>query len=287
MRLCRPYWATAALLLSCVGAVPDDMPCPTDAKPVAQRTESDAWFLGVGMTNYRPALKESEALIDAQINGVLGKALGGWDKPETFKDWSDRSLLWDLWLFAGRDISPRWTWWLSAGGSWAPITNDMDCRFLGIPIRADVDFSRLEAFVAPGITWYPFGKPALSSESKKLKLREMLSHARPFLELGAGYVFIRAEATVKVASPLGRLFKQEQVFDYHLAQVSPRVGVEIPVSKNNRLALVEGYYFFNEHQDEFNTPTFTIRFSHRFGNKKIAEQTRNPQDTRERFRTLE
>ena len=70
------------------------------------------WFWGIGATNYHPEFKESERLIDKEINEPLGNMFPDWKKPETFKDWSDDYKIWDLWLMLGRDINEKSSWFI-------------------------------------------------------------------------------------------------------------------------------------------------------------------------------
>lgn len=239
---------------------------PKDAG--AQEENTSPWFWGIGMTNYHCPLKESEGQIKAQINDVLGTLIGGWERPTTFKDWSDEFLIWSPWIFLGRDIGADWAWWIGTGGVWAPISNDIHGNVLGLPIKADVDFARAEWFISQGVTWFPFGKPDYPDAEGKPDFGEVLGASRPFLELGTGFVYLRSEAKVKVSMPgIGTLLKQEQTYEYHLFQVSPRAGVQIPISKNDRLDIESGYYVMSAHQSEFNAVTLTLRYSHRFGGK--------------------
>jgi len=216
------------------------------------------WFWGIGATNYHPEFKESERLIDKEINEPLGNMFPDWKKPETFKDWSDDYKIWDLWLMLGRDINEKSSWFIEMGGMTSDIDNSKTYLSSGVPIDVDVDFSRTEAFVLGVLSYYPWGKPSID------KTRYRILCAKPYGEISIGYVYIEAAGEVKLSSPPGLISKQKERRNYDLFQVSPRVGVEIPMTENDSVSFMGCYSFFNNNESEFNSPSFSIIYKHRF-----------------------
>ena len=76
-----------------------------DKKAPADARYEKHWMFSMGGSNYYPRLKESEAQINSQINGTLGRVIPGWRRPQTFKAWRDNMLLWDL-CFGAAGIFP-------------------------------------------------------------------------------------------------------------------------------------------------------------------------------------
>lgn len=240
---------------------PNGGPVASDTKQAEKR-----WFLGLGTSNYHPRLKESERQIDAEINGMLGGLLPAWQRPETFKDWSKDWKIWDIWLEAGRDITPRTSWFAAVGGIAATIKNDETYFPLGLPLNSDIRFKRTVAFLTGGLTYYPYGKPSLDPVSREWNVvKRAVCRAKPYAEFGVGYTFIRAEASVKLKIPvIGQLYEQKEKSDYHLLQANPRLGVEFPLNDDDSLSVTGCYYFFNEHSSEFNGPSVSVIFKHKF-----------------------
>ena len=232
------------------------------------RVYDKRWFVLVGAANYHARLEESEQEIDDNINGLFGKILPRWQEPETFKDWSDDWKLWSLWAGFGRDLSPKWLWAVSAGGGEGTVKNSNTYRPFLIPAKIDVDFTRLEVYLEGTLTWYPWGKPALSENpdgDHSGRLRRAMRGTRPFFDLAAGYDYQEAEADVRVKLPLvGTAFREHQKDDFHLLYANPRIGVEIPIDDKNSVGLSAGYVFFHEHGDEFDAAVFNLFLRHKF-----------------------
>ncbi len=233
----------------------------TDAAPPEKR-----WYLGIKASNYRPELKGFERRIDDELNEPLKAILPAWRGLETFKDWSDDSKIWDLWLEGGRDLSPRTSWFISAGGTAATIRNKRTYFPLGIPLMTDIRFRGTKLSLLGGLTFYPLGKPTLDSQSRTWNVvKRAVLRARPYGEIGVGYTFIRAEGSVKLGLPLlERLYKNKEKFDHHLLEISPRIGIEFPLNRDDSIALAGSYRFFHKHGGEFDSPSISAVFKHRF-----------------------
>lgn len=233
---------------------------PRPAPPPYERH----WYLAVGASNYHPKLEESEAKIDRQMNDLLGW-LPAWEEPTTFKDWADDFKLWDLTLAVGRDITLRTSWMVWAGGAAATVKND---KQYGL-ISTDIRFSRATAFLTLEGYWYPAGKVDYTTHEPAQGLgrfKTAFGNAKPFLALGTGYTYVHCKADGTFKLPImGTFMKQAEKYDHHMYQVSPRLGIEIPVSASNSVTAEGTYYFFGPaHASEYNGPSFCIALKHRF-----------------------
>ena len=223
------------------------------------------WFVGFGGTNFRSPLNESEGKIDAQINGIFGKVLPNWQKPTTFGDWSKNTMLWDVNVVVGRDMSRRTSLALLVGGATGKIPNHDSYG----PLATDIKFTRFTAFASLVGSFYPWGKPVFEPTSDGFgnKFKSAFRQSKPYVSLGMGYVYMDARADVRLKAPglgLGQIFRQQDINKQNMFQISPRLGLELPVSENNSIILEGAYYKFHQHDDEYSAPAWSVGFRHRF-----------------------
>jgi len=224
------------------------------------------WFWALGASNHHASLQESEELIDQQVNRIFGKLCPRWKQPITFKDWSDDWRIWDVWGLLGRDIGPRSSWSVCAGGVAAEIENGNLYFPLCIPLKIESDFTRVEAFATVALTYYPWGQPCYAEKDCGPRPSlQALREARPFLEVGTGYTYMHAHGDVRLSLPVGpRLYREQVEDDYHLWQVSPRVGLEVPVSGKSSISVMACRYLFATHNSEYGSNSVSVSFRHRF-----------------------
>lgn len=226
-----------------------------DTRTSAAYERQSFWF--VGASNYHLRLEESERKIDRMIDDPFGLVLPGWDRPTTFKDWSDDFRIWDLWAGYGRDISPKWSWSVYGGGGAGTIHNRR--RFL--PLRLDIDFTRRSIMAGSSVTYYPFGKPRYRGRS----YRETFLASRPMLEMNVGATHQTVIGDVRASLPvLGRILRIEDKEKFTLYWASPRAGIEIPLGERTSLNVLGGYLFFHDHAAEFNGALLEIFIRRRF-----------------------
>ena len=237
-------------------AAPDE----PDEKP------AKSWFLTMGAANVQARLKESETRIEKLIKQPLGALLPRWKDPVTFKDWGNDGKLWDLHLGIGRDLSPKWAWYIATGGISGTIKNKETYYPLVIPTDLHITFKRRVMFLYTGVDYYPWGKPDLGPRKEgENAFARRLKAARPYIEGATGYVNIRTEADVEAKIPvLGRLLCYPEVYHYDVFYLSPRLGVDIPMDEANTVSLVGGYLFFNDHGREFDNASFYMLYKHKF-----------------------
>jgi hypothetical protein len=237
------------------------------AKPAAESNAADYdrhWYFAFGTSNFHPRLDESEAKIDREINRLFTWC-PFWKEPVTFKDWADDFCLWDITVGVGRDFTPKTSWMIWTGGSAATIENNERYG----PVSTEIEFARFTAFLTVQGYWYPWGKvdhDAVAAERGKSRVASSFKHSKPYLSLATSYVYMDADADVQFKLPLiGTILSQPEQYEHHLYQVSPRLGIELPVSENNSIT-VEGLYYFigPTHGDEYNGPSFNVMFKHRF-----------------------
>lgn len=267
-RIClwNSTWVLLALAFSAHAQTPAEETAPDKQRVETAEERAEApyereWFWFICTTNYHLDLKESESQIERQINRGLGLLFPRWDNPTTFKDWGDDFYLWDLSGGFGRDISPKFSWAVYAGGGMGTVPNEKEYMPLGLPLKLNVDFTRRSVFTGAGFTWYPIGKPEKTGRGFWRSLRD----TKPQFEMNLGYNYQVSIADVRVRLPfIGRVARIKQDMRYHLYWASPRVGVEIPITKRDTLNILYGELFFLDHGDEFDGYILEFFVRHRF-----------------------
>ena len=228
------------------------------------------WFVVFGAGNVHPRLEISEARIDRQINRVFGTVLPRWSEPRTFRDWRDEFRLWDFHVGFGRDLSPNWVWASTAGGTAGTVRNRDRYYPAGIPTMFHIDFSRKLWFVSTGLFYYPCGQSVFDQSPGAMgRLERSLRGTRPFVGCVAGYIDLTVEGKVKLDFPLTpftpRIVHKDHIRPFY---ISPRIGVDVPITRRNELVLAAGYLFFNEDSADLNNLSLYLMFKHRFASKK-------------------
>ena len=231
-----------------------------------QERRDQYWYLIAGVANVWPLLKESEAEINRDIDGLFGNVLPRWNEPKTFKDMRDDFMLWDIHLGLGRSLSEKWSIFSTAGAIQGVAPTKNDYFPLGLPIEVYTKFERKVWFVSAGVDYYPWRKPWISEKGKGNNgLTKRLFAARPYVEGGMGYVNIYTVGQSKIALPFfGDIAKVKHAEYYDLFYLSPRLGVDIPLTNKTHLSLMGGYLFFTSHPDEYNSQSYYILFKHKF-----------------------
>ena len=224
------------------------------------------WFIIYGLANLQPELDETEGKINRLINHGLGGITPCWNKPETFADWRDDFKLWDIHLGGGLELTEKLSWYSTVGcvkGTTKTTTN----RFpLLLPLETDVKFERLVWFVSSGIDYYPWGKPYLKApEDGENGLMRRLRGSKPYFEGALGYVHIETEGDIDLKVLFGpKLYRYRDTAVYDLTYLSPRLGVEIPITQKTNLALQAGYLFFTSHKNEYDNGSYYLLFKRYF-----------------------
>lgn len=230
-----------------------------DQEPKEIKIRNQYWFIGT--SNYHLLLHESEDQINRQLNRPFGRIFRTWHRPTTFRDWSDSYLLWDLWAGYGRDLSERFSWGIYAGGGYGKIPNSNRYHPLGISFRVQADFSRISFMAGNGITFHPWGRPVYREGG----LWKNIKASRPMTEMNIGYAYQIAIGSVKIHVPIfDQIARIREEKKYHLFWISPRIGIETPLTKNNTLNTLVGYNIFTTHGSEFNGYIFEFFIRHRF-----------------------
>jgi hypothetical protein len=219
------------------------------------------WFVFAGLANLHARIWESEKLINNEENGTLGRLIPGWRRPHTFKPWSENFKLWDSHTGVGRDLGPKFSWFVDVGVVAGVVKNDQEYWPLDVRSR----FMRRVWFLAGGIDYYPFGKPDLLSATGKSALIRSLKATRPYLEAAMGYVHAREAARVKFGLKDSLTFANiDQEFLRDVGYASPRIGAEIPMTAKDSLKLQAGYLFFKPHSNEFDNWSYYLLYVHKF-----------------------
>jgi hypothetical protein len=221
------------------------------------------WYLIVGPANVWPRLEESSSEIDRDINGLLGNLIPGYNKPTTFADWRDSVMLWDIHTGIGRSLSDKWSVFSTAGIIFGTIDNE-DSYLFPVPMDVQIKFHRKVWFLSAGVDYHPWGKARMLPENEGTALTRRLRGARPYFEAGVGYVNVYTVGQVRINVPLfGDIGKIKHAEYYDLFYISPRVGVDIPISERTTGSLQVGYLFFTSHPDEFDSLSLYFLVKHR------------------------
>ena len=195
------------------------------------------------------------------LNNTLGNLLPRWERPTTFKDWCDDWRVWDLWGGYGRDINAYSSWTIYTGGGIGTIPNGKRYFPLGIPLRIDADFTRKSFLLGSSISYYPWGRPVKSEPG----LVASLKAARPMAEFNVGYTYQISIGDVKASLPLaGNLLHIKDEKRYHLFWISPRIGMEVPLTAKDSLNVLAGYTVMHQHGPEYNGALLEFFVRHRF-----------------------
>ncbi|MEA3365999.1 MAG: hypothetical protein U9Q79_10205 [Candidatus Hydrogenedentes bacterium] len=234
--------------------------------PAEEDNERSKWFLVFGTGNLQPRLEPSELQIKQQINDVFGTVFPRWEKPRTFRDWRDEFRLWDLHVGFGRELSPKWVWMSTFGGSLGTVRNEDRYYPLGIPTMFHVDFSRKLWFASTGLLYYPWGQSVFEeSEGALERFRRSLKGSRPFVGGIGAYLDLSTEGVVQIDLPLTsfdpRIVQKQRMRSPYL---SPRAGVDFPLTKKDDVVLAAGYLFFCEYGDDLDGWSYYLLYKHRF-----------------------
>jgi hypothetical protein len=227
-------------------------------------SEDRRWQVFFGAANLWPKLDESEARIDKLINGYVGSLFPRWEEPRTFKDWRDDFMLWDFQIGLSREINPKWDYYVAVGAVYGYQPNSKRYYPLGIPLDIDVEFERQVLFVSTGADYFPWGK-AECPEGAGNAILPRLKAARPYAELFVTYIDLkgRAEGSFKLPG-FGEFAHYQDKARYDLIGIGPRVGIDIPVTKNNSISFAFNPIIFTSHQREFDTLSVSTFLRHRF-----------------------
>ena len=93
-------------------------------------------------------------------------------------------------------------------------------------------------FVTAGVDYFPWGKPELpESREGRNPVALRLAAARPYFEGALGYVNLKGVAKVDIHLPkLESVFHYQDKARYDLIYWSPRLGVEIPITRDNSVS---------------------------------------------------
>lgn len=249
---------------------PDELSAVRNVELSSSGEDLSKWFVVFGAANVYPRLELSEARIENEINRVFGTVLPRWSEPRTFRHWRDEFRLWDFHVGFGRELSPRWVWMSTFGGTAGTVRNEDRYCPLGIPTMFHVDFSRSLWFASTGLLYYPYGQSVFEhSDGAMGRLGRSLRGTRPFIGGVVGYVDLTVEGKVTIDLPLTsfdpRIVQKERIRPFYL---SPRIGVDVPLTRRNDLVLAAGYLFFNEDRQDLNNLSLYLLFKHRFAGKK-------------------
>ncbi len=219
------------------------------------------WFWFVCSTNYHNRLKTSEQQIDRQINGLFGAVFPRWEGVTTFQDWRDEWLVWDLSAGIGRDINPHLAWTVYGVAGTGVIRNREDYHLLLAPVGMKEYFTRTSLSLGASLRWWPWERAHRDGPG----FWSIVKGIRPVTEMNIGYSREISKAEVRASVPIvGDVLHIKQVETYNLGWLSPRAGIEIPLSDKYSINVLGGYLWFNNAQNDFDGWMLEFMLSGRF-----------------------
>jgi len=221
------------------------------------------WFFYWGTANLHVQLSASEREIDDKLNNTLGLVIPNWKNPITFKDWSDEWRLWEGHAGFGREFGTKFSLFLGGGGAAGTVGNSDDYYSQLFPLRVRAEFTRKFGFAACGLTYYPWNRPCPRAASRGLWRR--IAAARPFLEAAVGYMISSEAGEARLGiKDVCTFFRYEEKRHRGVFFESPRIGLELPLGKDDSLVLKAGYSFHNSGKDDLDGPAFYLLHVHKF-----------------------
>jgi len=239
-----------------------EQPAPESAKTSDEEKEwENRWFWFVCSTNYHNRLTTSERQIDKQINGLFGTIFPNWEGVTTFQDWRDNWFMWDLSAGVGRDINPHLAWTVYGVAGTGTIRNRDDYHLLLVPVGMKVNFIRTSLSLGASLRWWPWERAHRDGKG----LWSIIKGVRPVTEMNVGYSREISTADVRASVPVvGDLLHIKQTQTYNLGWLSPRAGIEIPLSDKYSINVLGGYLWFNNAQNDFDGWMLEFMFCGRF-----------------------
>jgi hypothetical protein len=262
--------ALFGLVLGAAAHAEESPAAASDAAPNAdsqpeKKSRLEGWQFFHVMANIWPRLEESEDKIDKQLNKGLGRLFPRWEEPTTFKDWRNDFKMWDLQIGVSKDIGKKWAVAVTGGAVEGLIPNS-EKYYFPLPVKVNANMERQSWSVSVAADYYFRGRPSLDPATKgQNPVARRLRAAKPYAELCTGYVNVKGRCTVSFERPvLGKLFRYTDKFQHDLFFVSPRIGIDIPVTKKDSVSFMAGPLFFTSHEKEYNNVAFYTVFRHRF-----------------------
>ncbi len=250
-----------ALLLQ-APSLPAEQPLDEDT-PAAAAEKQRNWYLSLGSSNSYPRMKDAEARIDNEVNGVFRLVAPGFKDVKTFSDQRDDMMIWTPFLSVGRKLSEYWAAFAQVGYTAGSVhSKGTDFSWLLLPLHTDITFKRSSFFAGLGIEWYPWGMAELR---KYESLAERFKNAKPFLGTSLNWNYQTADAKVKAGLwPLGNFvrIKQHEVWTPWSSGFS--AGLTTPLGPRSRYTVNITYNLYHENGDDFSGPSCSFYWQWQF-----------------------
>jgi hypothetical protein len=118
--------------------------------------------------------------------------------------------------------------------------------------------------------FYPLAKPPDPCLKTGNRVLSSIMSSRPFIKLALGYAHTVGTGKVRVGIPKTPLYYKESLIVVDdFIYLSPRIGLEVPITANDSILLDAGYLFVPHPNDEYNGLSYYFAHRHKFG---LAQQ---------------
>lgn len=220
------------------------------------------WFFKIAAVNVYPKM-ESEKPIETLFNPAMRLLAPGFDDVRTVGGLRDKGRLWPPHLGFGRVLSDHWVLSFQAGYTVGKVrTKANDASRFRLPLHTDFEIQRGALFAGASLDFYPFTTP----DRKKFHgLVERLRAARPMVGLSLTWTYATYNAKIKVGfKPLPNIVNLELEDAWTIPSISPRVGLDVPLTPRTQIGFDAGYNFFADEKQDFEGPSYTIAWKYFF-----------------------
>ena len=129
------------------------------------------------------------------------------------------------------------------------------------PVGMKEYFTRTSLSLGASLRWWPWERAHRDGPG----FWSIVKGIRPVTEMNIGYSREISKAEVRASVPIvGDVLHIKQVETYNLGWLSPRAGIEIPLSDKYSINVLGGYLWFNNAQNDFDGWMLEFMLSGRF-----------------------
>ncbi|MCX5768831.1 MAG: hypothetical protein NTZ09_00950 [Candidatus Hydrogenedentes bacterium] len=220
------------------------------------------WFVLPAMINVHPKL-ESEKLIEELFNPAMRLLAPGFRDVRTIASLRDEYILWTPDLAIGRVMSRHWAAYIHLGYSAGKVrTKSQDTSMFLMPLHTDFEIYRSAAYIGLCADIFPWGMP---ERRQYHGLWDRLRHTKPLIGLRVTETYASYKAKAKCGfTDFTRFLNLELSDRWWVTTFNANLGADIPLNKQNALALNAGYNVACTQGFDFDGAAFTVGWKHYF-----------------------